>query len=180
MLNLRSLISSIAVALLAVTAAYGVATAKADALPTLTYLGAFLQNDNAGLEPTTDAERARLRKVGEIFTQDLGDSGQFRIVRLGAEQLQHIAAGQTPGECGQCEIEYGKAAGADIVAWMTVQKVSNLILNMNVYMVDVASRRQVLVKSVDLRGNTDESWTRAVKYLVKNRVLPAHIGLPPA
>ncbi len=180
MLNLRSLISSIAVALLAVTAAYGVSTAKADALPTLTYVGAFLQNDNAGLEPTTDAERARLEKISQIFTRELGDSGQFRIVRLGAEQLQRIAAGQTPGECGQCEIQYGKSAGADVVAWITVQKVSNLILNMNAHMVDVATGRRLLVKSVDLRGNTDESWSRGVNYLVKNLVLPARVAVPPA
>ncbi|CAN1722119.1 exported protein of unknown function [Hyphomicrobium sp. 1Nfss2.1] len=180
MLNLRSLIGSIAVALLAVAAVYGVPTAKANVPPALTYLGAFLQNDNAGLEPTTDAERARLRQIGKTFIRELGESGQFRLVPLSSGQMERIAAGQTPGECGQCEIEYGRSAGADIVAWLTVQKVSNLILNMNAYMVDVASGRRLLVKSVDLRGNTDESWSRGVNYLVKNLVLPARVAVPPA
>jgi hypothetical protein len=39
--------------------------------------------------------------------------------------------------------------------------VSNLILNMNVYMADVRSGRVLLTKSVDLRGNTDDSWSRS-------------------
>jgi len=56
-----------------------------------------------------------------------------------------------------------------------VQKVSNLILNMNVYIADVKSGRTVLTKSVDLRGNTDESWSRSLRYLVKNSVLTAEI-----
>jgi hypothetical protein len=38
-----------------------------------------------------------------------------------------------------------------------VQKVSDLILNLNVYMTDVAARKLAFVHSVDIRGNTDES-----------------------
>ena len=56
-----------------------------------------------------------------------------------------------------------------------MQKVSNLILNMNVYMADVKSGRMLLTKSVDLRGNTDDSWSRSLRYLVKNTVLPADV-----
>ena len=55
-----------------------------------------------------------------------------------------------------------------------MQKVSNLILNMNVYIEDVATKKMLLVSSVDLRGNTDESWSRSLVYLVKNSVLPAN------
>ena len=42
---------------------------------------------------------------------------------------------------------------------------------LNVYMVEVATRKATLVHSVDIRGNTDESWTRGINYLVKNYVL---------
>jgi hypothetical protein len=52
-----------------------------------------------------------------------------------------------------------------------VQKVSDLILNINVYMADVAAGKLAFVHSVDIRGNTDESWTRGVTYLVKNYLL---------
>ena len=164
-----------AAALMLTALCAAIAPAAAEGAPTLAYLGTFLQNDNAGLEPTTEAERARLARTGEELTQLLGDSGQFRIVPVSAGEKQRIAGGQLPGECGGCEIDYGKASGAQLVAWIRVQKVSNLILNMNAYITDVSTGRALLTKSVDLRGNTDDSWSRSVKYLVKNLVLPANI-----
>ena len=70
-----------------------------------------------------------------------------------------------------CEFNYGKQLGADYAAWIVVQKVSDLILNMNVYMADVGARKLVFVHSVDIRGNTNESWTRGLTYLLKNYLL---------
>lgn len=180
MLNLhltrRALSGTLCAALVAIAAiSSAAAPAIAAEAPTLAYLGTFLQNDNAGLEPTTDAERARLEQTSEQFQQQLKGSGQFTIVPLGDKERERVAAAQTPGECGGCEAEYGRAAGAEVVAWIRVQKVSNLILNMNVYLVDVATGRSLLTKSVDLRGNTDESWSRSLRYLVKNLVLPANV-----
>jgi hypothetical protein len=57
------------------------------------------------------------------------------------------------------------------VAWLVVQKVSDLILNINVYMAETATRKLTFVHSVDIRGNTDESWTRGMTYLIKNYLL---------
>ena len=54
---------------------------------------------------------------------------------------------------------------------MTVQKVSNLILNMNLYVADPQTGKQTFVKSVDMRGNTNESWSRSLKYLLDNYFL---------
>ena len=84
-----------------------------------------------------------------------------------------IAAGAQIGACGGCEVAYGKELGADMTAWIVVQKVSDLILNINVYMADVATGKLAFVHSVDIRGDTDKSWTRGLTYLVKNYLLPA-------
>jgi hypothetical protein len=143
--------------------------------PSLAFLGVHFQKDNESLEPTSDAERARLVRTGQEFTQQLAASGRFKIMQTSDALQAKIAGGQAIGECGGCEIDYGRALGADFVAWIRVQKVSNLILNMNVYIADVKSGRTVLTKSVDLRGNTDDSWSRSLKYLVKNSVLTADI-----
>ena len=51
-----------------------------------------------------------------------------------------------------------------------VQKVSNLILNMNIVVRDAKTGQIILSKSVDMRGNTKESWSRALDWLV-NRPL---------
>ena len=76
-----------------------------------------------------------------------------------------------PTAVGAYSGEYGKQTGADYAAWIVVQKVSDLILNINVYMGDVAARKLTFVHSVDIRGNTDESWTHGISYLVKNYLL---------
>ena len=151
------------------------APTQAASPPALAFLGTHFQNDNEGLEPTTTSEEVRLVRTGAAFTQLLADSGRFRIVPTTQAVEKKIAAGQTVGACGGCEVDYGRALGADIVAWIRVQKVSNLILNMNVYMADVRSGRMLLTKSVDSRGNTDDSWSRSLRYLVKNSVLPADV-----
>ncbi|MGI9387195.1 MAG: DUF2380 domain-containing protein, partial [Methyloligellaceae bacterium] len=52
-----------------------------------------------------------------------------------------------------------------------VQKVSNLILNINIIIRDTASSKITRVMSADIRGNTDESWIHGVKWLVRNRLL---------
>jgi hypothetical protein len=42
-------------------------------------------------------------------------------------------------------------------------------------MADVASRKLTFVHSVDIRGNTDESWKRGLAYLVKNYLLASQL-----
>ena len=61
--------------------------------------------------------------------------------------------------------------GAEWAAWGTVQKVSNLILNINLYMEDAQTGKIEFAKSVDIRGNTDESWRRGLDYMIHHYVL---------
>ena len=67
--------------------------------------------------------------------------------------------------------------GAELAITGTVQKVSNLILNMNIYIREAASGRPLAAVSADLRGNTDESWARALDWLVRNRLLAPEGGV---
>lgn len=141
------------------------------------FLGVQLQNDNETFEPTSDAERARMAAIGDQFTDLLQASGDYEFLPVPPEFKAKIDAGSPLTECGGCEIAYGKELGADTIAWVKVQKVSNLILNMNVYMADVPSERMLFLHSADMRGNTDESWNRAMRYIVKNYLLvPASGG----
>jgi hypothetical protein len=65
-------------------------------------------------------------------------------------------------------LDRGKAPGAERIARCWVQKVSNLILNINIEVRSAATDETVYVKSVDIRGNTDETWLRGVRRLVDN------------
>jgi hypothetical protein len=58
-----------------------------------------------------------------------------------------------------------------MAAWGTVQKVSNLILNINVYIRDAETAKLTFSRSVDIRGNNDVSWQRGLDYLLRHYLL---------
>jgi hypothetical protein len=149
------------------------AAAPSDPPKSVALLNVQFLNDHGDLEPTTSAERARLALIASLFKAKLEASGRYKFVSIPAEAAGKIAAGPEIGACGGCEFDYGKEFGADYAAWIVVQKVSDLILNINVYMADVAAKKMAFFHSVDIRGNTDESWTHGLTYLVKNYLLAA-------
>ncbi|MHB0777148.1 DUF3280 domain-containing protein [Halomonas sp. WWR20] len=76
--------------------------------------------------------------------------------------------------CNGCERKIAQSLGAELVMVGWVQKVSNLILNMNAVIRDVASGRDLAGASVDMRGNTDEAWTRAAERLLDDDLMRSY------
>jgi Protein of unknown function (DUF2380) len=72
--------------------------------------------------------------------------------------------------CNGCEIDIAKKLGVQRVLTAWVQKVSNLILNINIEIKDVATGQIVVSKSSDIRGNNDQSWQHGIKYMVRSMV----------
>ena len=167
------LLAAAALAALLGGAPLGGAFAESAGPVPIALLGVKMQNDHAEWIPTSDAERDRIRKLEETFRTMLEQSGRYTFKPIDRSMRAQIDQDQALGSCSGCELRYGKAAGAREVAWIEVQKVSELILNLNVYMADVESGKRIFGKSVDLRGNTDESWRHAIRYLVKNYLLPS-------
>jgi Protein of unknown function (DUF2380) len=158
---------------LAVSVCSAAADPPAQPAKSVALLNVQFLNDHEDLEPITSAERARIALIASVFKAKLEASGRYAFVSIPADAAAKISAGPEVGACGGCEFGYGKELGADTVAWIVIQKVSDLILNINVYMADVAAKKMAFVHSVDIRGDTDESWTRGITYLVKNYLLPA-------
>jgi hypothetical protein len=120
-------------------------------------------------------EQARLKRVSDQVRKGLAESDKFIIVDIApveAEALKNNLQG-----CGECDVDLAQRLSADLSITGTVQKVSNLILNMNVYMRDVHTGKLVISMSADFRGNTDESWSRAADYLLRNRLLAPDYGI---
>jgi Protein of unknown function (DUF2380) len=126
---------------------------------------------NTSLEATKPEEETRLRVLDTLLQQKLVASGRFAIAEISPELQKEIARGAEIRDCNGCERDYAKRAGADWAAWGTVQKVSNLILNINLYMEDTRTGKLEFVKSVDIRGNTDESWRHGLEYMLRNYLL---------
>jgi hypothetical protein len=142
--------------------------ANDQAIPRVAFFG--FQLINTSLQSTTPEEAQRIRSLDGMFQRKLTSSGRFQLIPVPPDLDDAIAAAPI-ANCNGCERDFALKAGADLAAWGTVQKVSNLILNINVYLEDAHTKKMLFVKSVDIRGNTDESWQRGLDYLLQHYLL---------
>ena len=152
---------------------WSIACNAEQALPSIAALDFELIDDTQDNNPETlAAQKKRLVLISEQLRKEFNDAGLYRVLgnAPAADFIARLKAGQELHSCNGCEIEIGKKLGADFVLTAWVQKVSNLILNINIEIKKVASGRTVLNKSVDIRGNTDQSWSRGISYMVRDMV----------
>ena len=109
--------------------------------------------------------------LNDFYGEKLTASGDYEIVEIPQAVAERLANGPEIRNCNGCDLEAARESGADLSAWGTVQKVSTLILNINLYMIDAETGEGYFVRSVDIRGNTDESWRRGINYMLKNYLL---------
>jgi len=147
------------------------AQAGDSSLKTIAILAFDLLDDQSELAPAT-VEYRRLRDIRNQLQAEFASNHLYRVVDLTpASELIDKYRAQTPlYACNGCELEIARALRADRVLVGWVQKVSNLILNINIQVEDAATGAILLNKSVDLRGNTDETWSRGVSHIVRSMV----------
>lgn len=119
---------------------------------------------------------ARLKRTEAVVQRALAARDEFDIlprepiagqIEQAQQSYRYLYA------CNGCEIDLGRDAGAELVLTGWVQKVSNLIININATLYDVERGEAVGGASVDMRGNTHSTWRAAALYLV-NHSLPAN------
>jgi Protein of unknown function (DUF2380) len=114
-------------------------------------------------------EQARLAQTAKQLRDQLAKSGRVEVVDIAPVAAEAKAAKLRT--CDGCDAQFARQVGADFAVTGWVQKVSNLILNMNIMVRDAKTERAISLKSVDIRGNTDETWSRAVDWLVRYDLL---------
>ncbi|GJE37709.1 DUF3280 domain-containing protein [Methylobacterium persicinum] len=127
---------------------------------------------NLGAQGPTEADTKRLRPISDLLRQRLADTGRYRIVST-APVRDEVRDGADLRQCGGCADDYARKLGADVAITGEIQKVSALILNINVYVKDLKAGTPEQAYSVDIRGDTDTSFEHGVKYLVQERMPPA-------
>ena len=132
------------------------------------YANGCVEPASCEFEPSL-RRQARILEIG--YQRPATASSRFEIVDIPPDTIKEIASGTTISNCNGCQRRFAQMVGANWAAWGTVQKVSNLILNINVYMQDAESGKMKFARSVDIRGNTDESWRRGLDYLLRNYLL---------
>jgi hypothetical protein len=160
---IRFLLAPLAVWLASTTAA--LAGQKAAIFP-FELIDVSLQGEYVG--PQAD-EAKRLLLVTEelrsLFARDVG----YEVVDLSGLKTEIDKSGPFH-KCDGCEVDIARQAGAEVAMTGTVRKISNLVLVVHIYVRDVSSGMVNKVHRVELRGNTDETWLRGVRRLVREHV----------
>src|SRR4051794_10032593 len=125
--------------------------------------------------PRSD-EAQRLIRAGEQIRKGMAESGKFIVLDIAP--VKAAADASNLQACGGCDVDLAQKLGADLAVTGVVQKVSNLILSLNIYLRDARTGHLVTSMSADFRGNTDESWQRTASYLLRNRLLAPNYGRP--
>jgi hypothetical protein len=129
-----------------------------------------LIDDNAAYndDATNRAQTQRLAMVSQALRDDLQQRALFRVAdnAPASDLIASLRSTQDMSACNGCELRVAKQLGTSRVGVCWVQKISNLILNINLRVEDASNGKTVFQRSVDMRGNTDLSWQRAAKALV--------------
>jgi hypothetical protein len=110
-------------------------------------------------------ETRRLALIEDLVEQRFRDEGMI-LMDLApiADKLANI---KNPAKCYGCDVRMAKTLGADFVVVGAVHKVSNLIVQMQLFLTDVETGEIRNARAVDVRTNTDQSWTRGMLYILK-------------
>ena len=112
---------------------------------------------------------SRIQLVTELLKEMLRDSGRFEIVSTAPESEQ-IQSRLPLRNCNGCETDIAKDLGADYAFLGRISKVSTLIMSVSISVTDTERDVPVRAVRVGIRGDTDESWSRGVRYVVKNNL----------
>lgn len=115
-------------------------------------------------------ETQRLVLISDELRRLLKTDGRYEAVDLTsiAADIERL---KPMYKCNHCEDELARKVGADYVMIGTVQKVSNLILNLNLFIKDVKADKIIKGMSSDIRSNSDDSWMHGIRWVVKNQLL---------
>ena len=120
--------------------------------------------DTSGEQRDQMADHAdRAKRFAESLRHDLGQSGKYKIVTLDCGKEPCSVESQIPEDL----IAAAKKAGARLLVYGGVHKMSTLVQNMKAQAVDVESDRLVFERLITFRGDDDASWQRAERFLAQ-------------
>ena len=113
------------------------------------------------------AHGTRIDAIKKALERDLADR-YSKVVMISARDV----ATACPVEDPHCLLDIAVAAGADKALFVSVVKTSTLIMRMYVQIIDVPQKVVAQKRELNFRGDTDESWRRAERFLVRNLQAP--------
>jgi len=111
------------------------------------------------------AHDARLRAFVGALRSALGQDARYQVVALECREPPCTAGRLAAG--GEL-IERARAAGARLLLYGGIQKMSTLISHGKVQVVDVAADKLLFDRLMSFRGDSEEAWEHALRFLVRD------------
>lgn len=113
------------------------------------------------------AEVERLALAGEELKRLLGERLGYEVVDLSplAGEIRQAAPFH---KCDGCEADIARKAGAELVVSGNIQKITLMILNLNLMVREVAGGAVKGSYTYPLRDNSDDGWLRGVRRAVED------------
>lgn len=124
--------------------------------------------DTSG-EPNTPAQAERIRATTEALRNELAETGKYETVDLSADR-DRIAKLGYQRSCATCFMDVARERGAEVAVFGTVNKISTLILSMEIKVLSVETGKEVARGVADIRGDNDRAWLRGMQWLVQHRI----------
>lgn len=112
------------------------------------------------------AETARLQRMTALARDLLSRSGLFDLVDVPSSASPMIAE-HWLRKCNGCDADIARGLGADLAFVAFFRKISIMEQTLEIRIRAARTGRLVHVSETDLRGETDESWSRALRFLIK-------------
>lgn len=97
----------------------------------------------------------RMTILADAMRAELGDSVMIPPEALAACRPQ----------TSECLLDLAAGAGGDRALFVVAQKTSTLILQLFANLVDLGDNRVILSREMNFRGDNDEAWRRAGRFL---------------
>ena len=120
-------------------------------------------------------ETARLHDVTLQARRQLADSPIFQIVDVGASTDERVKT-HWLRKCNGCDAQIARDLGADMSLVGIFRKVSVMEQSLEIHIRDAKTGELMKIAGTDLRGETDDSWRRALDWLIKDRILDPEIA----
>lgn len=120
-------------------------------------------------------ETARLRRMTGLARQLLRESGLFEIVDVSGAGDQRVKD-HWLRKCNGCDADIARELGADMSFVCFFRKISVMEQYLEFRIRDARTGQLLNVSQTDLRNETDESWSRALRFLIKHQLVEPELA----
>ena len=121
------------------------------------------------------AETERLQAVTLLAQRQLANSHIFEIVDVGRANDEMVKT-HWLRNCNGCDATIARKFGADMSLVGIFRKVSIMEQYLEIRIRDANTGELMKVAGTDYRGETDESWNRALTWLIQHRIVEPELA----